>query len=156
MELRAELCAVEVPPERYAELTAAAEDIVDRIADGEDVGAAIEAFNAATGHQYDAESFRLRCSDVDELVREAAQPVPVRVPGVSREELAEVVRRIRAVEGDTDYYLGVLEANVLDPRVSNLIFWPKPGFENATDLQIVDEALRYRPFVAGADGTVTR
>ncbi|MFF5078771.1 hypothetical protein ACFY36_17090 [Actinoplanes sp. NPDC000266] len=60
---------------------------------------------------------------------------------MTRDELVEVVRRI--VEGDVAdqaYYLRLLEANVVHPRVSELIF-----FRDLPPGHVVDEALSYRP-----------
>lgn len=46
---------------------------------------------------------------------------------------------------DSDFYLRLLEANVLHPRVSDLIFWPPEELQDATAEEIVEAALKYRP-----------
>lgn len=65
---------------------------------------------------------------------------------LSREELVDLVRRIRSGEGtetEQEDLLALLEANVVHPAVSDLVFWPETPNPTAED--IVDEALAYRP-----------
>ncbi|MEQ4725362.1 bacteriocin immunity protein [Nonomuraea sp. B19D2] len=83
--------------------------------------------------------------DLEELARDAARPERPKVSDITREELAEIVRRIMEANPDSDYYLRLLEANVLHPRVSDLIFWPPEELQDATAEEIVEAALRYRP-----------
>lgn len=64
----------------------------------------------------------------------------------SRAELVDIVRRLQAATGtedEQDKLLDVLRANVPDPRISDLIFWPPS--ELAPD-EVIDCALAYRPF----------
>jgi hypothetical protein len=68
-----------------------------------------------------------------------------RVPGITRDELAEIVRRLQAADPETDYYLRLLEANVAHPGVSDLIYHPPAELRQASAEQIVDTALSYRP-----------
>lgn len=66
--------------------------------------------------------------------------------GRSRAELVDIVRRLQSATGtedEQDQLLEVLRANVPDPRVSDLIFWPPS--ELSPD-EIIDHALAYRPF----------
>lgn len=66
---------------------------------------------------------------------------------LSREELIELVEKIRRVENseeEIDAMLDLLEWNVPDPEVSNLIYWSK---EDLTSEQIVDRALSYKPIL---------
>ncbi|MEQ4715809.1 bacteriocin immunity protein [Nonomuraea sp. B19D2] len=79
------------------------------------------------------------------IARNAARPVPAKVPDTTRAELAEIVRRIVAADPESDYYLALLEANVPHPEVSDLIFWPPEKLRDATPEEIVDTALRHRP-----------
>ncbi|MEU2631392.1 hypothetical protein ABZ641_30955, partial [Kitasatospora sp. NPDC007106] len=44
-----------------------------------------------------------------------------RVPGITRDELVEVVRRLLAVSPESDYYLRLLRANVSHPRIGDLL-----------------------------------
>jgi hypothetical protein len=81
--------------------------------------------------------------------REAARPARPIVADITREELAEVVRRIMAADPETDYYLRLLEANTVHPGVSDLIFHPPSHLHEATAERIVDAALDYRPMAAG-------
>lgn len=80
-------------------------------------------------------------------------PAARRVPDVTREELVEVVRRITgggAAEHEITFWLELLKANVPDPNVSDLIFWPNLYFQDEsvrelTPEQVVEVALAYRP-----------
>ncbi|GGM41069.1 hypothetical protein ACFFX1_18245 [Dactylosporangium sucinum] len=149
MELRAELCPPAVTPERVDALCAAIE-AVEELLDRGDTGAAeaaIAAFNAGTGHDYTAYHFRTYAGsrDVEDFALEAARPARPKVAGVTRDELAEVVRRVRAGGPDTDYYVLLLTTNVLYPGVVDLIFHPPAELADASAAEIVDVALRYRP-----------
>jgi hypothetical protein len=73
----------------------------------------------------------------------------------TREQLIELVERIRRAEGETeeeaDRLIDLFEANVPRPDASDLIFWPElalgaeyPGRE-LTSAEVVDLALSYRP-----------
>ncbi len=69
---------------------------------------------------------------------------------LSREELIDLVEGIkdpRGTEDDTNRDLAVLEANVPDPNVSDLIFWPN-GPELTAE-EVVDKALAYKPIQLG-------
>ncbi|WP_329082695.1 MULTISPECIES: bacteriocin immunity protein [unclassified Streptosporangium] len=74
-----------------------------------------------------------------------ARPERLKVSDITQEELAEIVRRIMEADPDSDFYLRLLEANVLHPRVSDLIFWPPEELQDATAEEIVEAALKYRP-----------
>ncbi|WP_433044543.1 hypothetical protein [Dactylosporangium sp. CS-033363] len=155
-ELRPELRPRPVPAERIAALEAAADAVIDGLRTGGDVSAAVAAFNAGTGHAFAADDFRVGFDGYDALIAMAAQPARLRVEGITQQELAECVRRVRAADPHTDHYLRVLTSNLPDPGLSDLIFYPPPDLEDATDLEIVEAAQRYRPFVVAPDGTVSR
>lgn len=66
---------------------------------------------------------------------------------LTKEELVDLVRRIVAAEGteeEQDDMMDLLEANVADPEVSDLIYYPPSGVA-LTPEQIVERALAYRP-----------
>ncbi|MFF9135896.1 hypothetical protein ACF1AY_38800 [Streptomyces sp. NPDC014776] len=72
------------------------------------------------------------------------------VMSLTREQLVDLVNRIMDAEGtedDDDQLIEILEANVVHPRVLNLIYHPEvEGLrEGATAEQIVDAALTYKP-----------
>ncbi|WOX16919.1 hypothetical protein [Streptomyces sp. N50] len=73
------------------------------------------------------------------------------MPDATREELAEVVRRILAGDTDAEYYLRLFTANVAHPAASDLIFHPPceladaDADADASAERIVDAALAYRP-----------
>lgn len=62
---------------------------------------------------------------------------------LTREELVELVRKIMKCEGteaQIDEMIDVLEQNVLDPEVTDYIFW-----DDNTPEEVVDKALAYKP-----------
>lgn len=82
-----------------------------------------------------------------ELLPETCAEYP-RVPDITRDELAEIVRRIldcERSEEEQDHYVLVFETNVIRPGALDLIFYPPDGLEDATPEQIVDAAQAYRP-----------
>ncbi|WP_241002422.1 hypothetical protein [Streptomyces sp. CB01881] len=148
MDLGPELSPPPVSPSRQAELSREIGRIADLVATASaGAEAAVTAFNLTTGHDYRPLDFtgyegsRSR----EEFAREAARPARPRVPDITRDELVEIVRRILAASPETDHYLRVLTANVVHPRVGDLVFHPPAGLRGASAEQIVDEALRYRP-----------
>ncbi len=67
---------------------------------------------------------------------------------MSRVELIELVRKIMAVEGtekEIDEMVDTLEANVLHPEVTDLMFYPEK--EDVTPEEVVDQALAYKPIL---------
>lgn len=65
---------------------------------------------------------------------------------MSRDELIRLVERIMAGEGDQEQHgelIDLLEDNVMHPRVTDLIY--HSDVELSAE-EIVDEALRYKPF----------
>jgi hypothetical protein len=66
---------------------------------------------------------------------------------VNRDELIELVERIRSGDGSEDQedqWVVDLKAAVADPRIADYIFWDKSDPPLTAD-QIVDRALAYRP-----------
>ena len=64
---------------------------------------------------------------------------------MDRTELIRLVERIMRCEGtekEQDELLELLEKNVLDPQVSNYIF-----YEENTPEEVVDKALAYKPII---------
>jgi hypothetical protein len=151
MDLRPELLPPPVTPQRLAELSDQIERISSLIGDPEAADAAIAAFNDVTGHGYGAEDFAeyWASRSLEDFAREAARPARPRVPDITRDELAEIVRRLQAGDAETDYYLLLLEANMPHPRVSDLIYWPPTELSDASAERIVDVALSHRPIALG-------
>lgn len=147
MELRPELRPPVVGPQRIAEFRAAIEAIEGLLDGGESADAAIDAFNAETGHGYDADYFRCysESRSIEALALEAARPARPRVANVTRDELVEIVRRIQAAGDDLDYYVRLLQANVVHPGITDLILWPPLEMIDASPEPIVDTALSYQP-----------
>ncbi|WP_406267428.1 bacteriocin immunity protein [Actinacidiphila glaucinigra] len=140
MDLRPELLPPPVSPERLAELAREIELIEDLAGSGERAEQAVTAFNERTGHDYASRG-------LEEFARETARPARPRVADVTREELAEIVRRVITDPAgeDTDYYLLFFECNTPHPRACGLIFHPPAGLEDASPERIVEAALAYRP-----------
>ncbi|MEU8465653.1 hypothetical protein [Streptomyces sp. NPDC029003] len=148
MDLRPELVPPRVSRQRLDELCAEVERIADLlVARPEAAREAIVAFNAMTGHDYVALDFAEYdgSRSLEEFAREAARPAWPVVADISRDELAEIVRRLLMASPDSDYYLRLLKANVSHPRVSDLVFHPSDPLKDVSAEQIVDEALNYRP-----------
>ncbi|WP_193318282.1 bacteriocin immunity protein [Nonomuraea phyllanthi] len=149
MDLRPELLFPPVPHERVERLGAEIDRIARLIEDGRvpEARLSLAAFNERTGHGYELSDFAAywESESLQDIARNAARPYPPRVPDITREELAEIVRRIMEADQETDYYLKLLDVNVPHPRVSDLIFWPPEELRDATPEQIVDIALSYRP-----------
>ncbi len=64
---------------------------------------------------------------------------------MSREDLIELVDKIMRCEGtkeEQDELLELLERNLLDPEISNYIF-----FEDNTPEEVVEKALAYKPII---------
>ncbi|MFJ4192238.1 hypothetical protein [Kitasatospora sp. NPDC089509] len=148
VDLRVELRPPSVSQQQLAGLSHEILRIADPVLCGsENTHAEITAFNARTGHDYAVLDFTEYdgSRDLADFALEAARPARPRIADVTTDELVEIVRRILAGDPETDYYLRLLEANVTDPRVSDLIFHPPAGLRDASAEQIVAEALRYRP-----------
>ncbi|WP_351234572.1 hypothetical protein [Streptomyces sp. NPDC002133] len=148
MDLRPELLPPPVSRQRLDELSCEIDRITDLLAVRSGAAdEAIRAFNAMTGHDYVAFDFAHYhgSRSVEEFAKEAARPARPRVADITRDDLVEIVRRILAASSESDYYLCLLEANVLHPGVSGLIFHPPEDLQDASAEEIVDEALRYRP-----------
>jgi hypothetical protein len=65
----------------------------------------------------------------------------------NREELIAVVQKIREAKGTEEELhrdLALLRQAVLDPKVTDYIFWSK---EELTAEQVVDKALQYKPIL---------
>ncbi|MEU7278761.1 hypothetical protein AB0A69_08305 [Streptomyces sp. NPDC045431] len=148
VDLRPELSPPPVSRQRLDEVCSEIERIADLLASRREAAdEAIAAFNAMTGHDYEALDFAAYhgSRSLEEFAREAARPARPVVADISRDELVEIVRRLLMVSPESDFYLRLLEANVSHPRVSDLVFHPSDALEDASAEQIVDEALKYRP-----------
>ncbi|MEV4173746.1 hypothetical protein [Nonomuraea sp. NPDC049709] len=149
MELRPELLPPPVPRERVEQLGAQIDRIAELLEEGmmPEARQAVTTFNEQTGHRYEPEDFASywESQDLEEIATNAARPVPPRVPDITRAELAEIVRRIMEADPEADYFLALLEANVLHPHISDLIYWPPEELRSATPEEIVEAALSYRP-----------
>jgi hypothetical protein len=149
MDLRPELLPAPVPEVRLRELASEVERIERLRCSGERAAAdaALTAFNEDTGHDYDTYQFLAYSGSrtVEEFAREAARPANPRVPDVTRDEVVEVVRRIRECGPDEEHYRLLFDTNVRHPSASALIFHPPAGLEEASAEEIVDAALAYSP-----------
>jgi hypothetical protein len=147
MELRAELLPPRVTPQRIEELGCE----IDRIAElrGTAAQEAMATFRETTGHDYSEFENYWAAESREEAATRAARPTCPRVPDITRDELVEIVRRIRTcLPPDQDWYLLVLKSNTIHPAPSDLIFWPPPELESASAEEIVDAILSYRPIAS--------
>jgi hypothetical protein len=68
---------------------------------------------------------------------------------LTREEMIALVERLTRGEGEeaeAGDWIERLERSLPNPHISRIIFWPEPDEEGLTAEQIVDKAMRYRPF----------
>jgi hypothetical protein len=155
VELRKELQPVKVSNAWKMEIENRILQIEEALADGKNADPLIEEFNRITGRHYDRSFFEnyWRSIGLDEFVHKASQPVPKKVEGVTKEELAELVRRAMDFETygpDTELYMEIFDAQVPMPNASNLIFWPEAdpydnmNEYNPTPEEIVEKALRWK------------
>jgi hypothetical protein len=148
VDLRPDLLPPAVDQSRIDEIGAEITRIGELVHQGlrSEADAAMAEFNAAAGRNYGIGDF-LEYDGVrslEDFAREAARPAWPRVPDVTRSELIEIVRRIQAVDPDSDYYLLLLGANTPHPRVSDLTFYPPAELADGNAAAIVDAALAYR------------
>ncbi|GIO88093.1 hypothetical protein J25TS5_50250 [Paenibacillus faecis] len=113
--------------------------------EGKEAEKEIAAFNKATGRNYDVYVFAnyWRSMSLEDLIEEACSPEPRRVPDITREELVEIVRRLKDSEishGESMFYLQLLEANVPMPGVSDLVYW-----EDLEPEEVIARAMSYEP-----------
>lgn len=109
----------------------------------------IEDFNKLTERDYDEVFFKTYWNSIsiEEFINQACNPQPKKDSNITKEELIELVKRIKDYETyaeESDFYLELLEANVLMPDVPNLIFWSK---EQLSAEEIVEKALNYKPII---------
>jgi hypothetical protein len=148
VDLRPELLPPPVSRRRLDELCAEVERIAGLLESRPEAAhEAVAAFNAMTGHAYEAPDFAEYdgSRSLDDFAREAARPARPVVADVTRDELTEIVRRLLDGDPESDYYLRLLAANVAHPRVGDLLFDPSAAPADASAEGIVEEALRYRP-----------
>lgn len=65
---------------------------------------------------------------------------------LTREEIIEIVRKLQrceyASEAETDSAIAKLRSGVLDPKITDYIFW-----DELTPEEVADRALSYRPIL---------
>ncbi|WP_247746512.1 hypothetical protein [Streptomyces oryzae] len=146
MNLRPELLPPPVGPRRLEEISGEIERIADLIARGEPVDDAVAAFAERTGHAYTALDFAEYDGwrGLEDFAREAARPARPKIPGITRDELVELARRILAADPETDYYLRLFAANVPHPQAADLLFHPPAELRGASAEAVTDAALSHR------------
>lgn len=135
MELRAELMPPVLDEAKVSRLAELAADI-DGAGRGqwEDI---LSEFNRIAGTAFAFEDFQgiYGAEEHDIWVRRILVGQTVRpVPGVTRAELVEIVRRAMPQSGDPAYeaYMAIFDAHVPRRKASNLIFYP-PDYDAATN-----------------------
>lgn len=144
------------PPKRDRKtidrLTRLAEQVVAAVDAGLPYASLITEFNTATHRNFTVGDFMGAASSMTmrEFARGALMPEPRRVEGVTQEDFLEIIRHVRnrAIEGrvsesELSYYIGFLATNIPNPHISNLLFHAD---HLQTAEQVLDEAMRYRPF----------
>jgi hypothetical protein len=88
-----------------------------------------------------------------------AAPFRKRLPGITREELLELIRRVAQADGEEheiDFWLGLLAVNIPDPRISDLIFWPGEYFGDGDNSRALSPEQILEIAQASADRTRER
>lgn len=132
MNLRPEL----TPPPLDPDLIARLAELADRLDGDPDEDLRAE-FNRLAGTRVPMAEFQgiSGGEDCDEYVRRVVYRTRIQaVPGVTRDELIEVVRRAMSSPDYLlrDAYRIIFEANVARPGASNLIFYP-PDYDSSTN-----------------------
>jgi hypothetical protein len=151
MHLRPEL----TPPALDEGLVAQLAELADRL-DGAGPGQAddeLAEFNRLCGTALVFADFRgiSAAEDAEDFVRRVLFRRSLRPdPGLTRDEMAEIVRRATAVTDDSDFYLELFLTNCQHPSGTDLIYWPNlvpelPQDRDPTADEIADLALRARP-----------
>ena len=153
MELRRELMPLHLDRKLVARLTELAEGLDET--ENPDWERDMAEFNRLAGTELLFEEFQgiYGAEDHKTWVRRVLRYRLTRpVPGVTREELVEIIRRAMPTSGYRNYeaYMAIFDANVSMPHASLLIYHPKDrrdwqtiGSYHPTPEEIVDEALRY-------------
>ncbi|HET7233801.1 MAG TPA: hypothetical protein VFJ16_27570 [Longimicrobium sp.] len=118
----------------------------------------VAGFNRLAGTELSFADFQGVCEGAghDSWVRtQLARPSVRRTAAIGRDELAELVRRIRAGLGaawEIEFWLELLMANVPDPTVPDLGFHPASrGYpDDLPPEEVAGIALRYQPVPLGA------
>jgi len=143
-------------PEHVVTLKGLANKIIAAIDKEEPCDIDISRIIEITGNSdYDRAYFStLHChSSVEEFSMEAATRKPIKVHGITKEELIEIVRLAQIEKYPADvYYQELFDCNVYIPSASNLIFYPENWSNrdksqnlseyNPTPEEIVEIALR--------------
>src|SRR5581483_10919123 len=129
MDLRKELMPPALDESHVVRLARLADQIVDRIDRGVDPDPLIAAFNEQAATALTRSDFHAfpGCSDATTFVRDALTLPPPRIPDIGYDELLELVTRVCTASGtehENNYWLELLEANIPDPQLSDLIYWP--------------------------------
>jgi hypothetical protein len=88
-----------------------------------------------------------------------AEPFRKRLPSIARAELLELIRRVAQADGEEheiEFWLGLLEVNIPDPRISDLIFWPGEYFGDGDNSRALSPEQILEISQASADRTGER
>jgi hypothetical protein len=145
MELRQEL----LPPALDSGLLVKLEELFQVIVESSNAEREIEEFNRLTGKNFTFFDFveYYEYTSADDFIQVAATPEPLKVYGITKEELIETVKRIMSTSGserDSWWYRTLLYRNVPHPHPTDLIFQNK---KELTAEEIVEEILAYQPIV---------
>lgn len=127
MTLRAVLMPPELEEARVNALASLAERAQSLLeATDPSVTEVVRQFNERAGVRLEEREFLFYgYTDARSFTTDALLRAQVRAHGdITREELVEIVSLIKGGASPPDYWLALLQANVPDPRVSDLIFWP--------------------------------
>ncbi len=144
--LREQLILKRPDTQRIGCLTEMVDSIMRDIAREADVGAKLQDIRRETGIEgLDRSYFEslYSHSSIEEFVSYAAQTRAKRIPGLTRIELVDIIRRAMDVTSwDAQYYMDLFDANVPMPSASSLIFHPPDSYEGKiSDYEITAEEI---------------
>ncbi|MBO0854973.1 MAG: hypothetical protein J2P18_14565 [Nocardia sp.] len=144
MDLRPELLPPPVEEHILDEFCREIARIESLIWHGEPVAETVAAFNERTGRRYHWTAFAEydEIRDLEDFALEAARPPHPRVPDLTRDELAEIIARMRSANlpaADLDYYLRLVDNSVPHPAITDLI-----RETDAEPGEIADAAIGYK------------
>jgi hypothetical protein len=129
LNIRNELRAPELDPDRVERLVTLCDEIVSRVVSGRRPVQLIYAFNRETGRVFGPTTFRgvFGSEECEDFVERILTTLPEPLPEVTDAEAEEMVRRIQ--DGAVDdreswYWVRLLAQHYDQPRFSDLIYWP--------------------------------
>jgi hypothetical protein len=147
MRIRPSLLPPPLDPSRVAQLTALADQIIERMNQGHHPADLIAVFNKEVGGEYRVGDFHGVFESIGSqaFVEQVLRPTPTRVTDITDAELLEVISFLAEARGSVSeqgYWLTFLERNLPYPAIADLIY-----YRDLTPEGILSQAKAYRPII---------